>query len=42
MGHTRPRTSVGPEFSGFRYVDERVFAFNARHDSDYGRLSAVL
>lgn len=26
----------------FRYLDERVFTFNERHDSDYGRFSTVL
>jgi len=26
----------------FRYVDERVFAFNLRHLTDYDRFKAVL
>jgi transposase-like protein len=33
--------SVEP-FHLFRYIDERVFAFNQRRDSDYARFEAVL
>jgi transposase-like protein len=33
--------SVEP-FHLFRYLDERVFTFNLRNDSDYGRFEAIL
>ena len=39
MGNMRHRTSVEPELSGFRYVDERAFAYNLR---EADRLRTVL
>jgi hypothetical protein len=33
--------SVDPKHLG-RYLDERVFTYNMRHLSDYGRFSKVL